>query len=398
MLRPTTFKRTSALAVFAALIALTATAAPAGALTTTDSSSVKLPLGSKGEGLRVKGVKLTAVKPAKLAGATLKLPASDLTLPTVTDATVVLRGGLKLSRGGKSVSIKGLLLTVKGSKLTLTGKVGNDRISLATGSAVGTSIDTVASSAKLAGSKLTATKRAAGALNKALKVKSFKNARLGNLSGQAVVKRDAPIGPGGGDTPSSVFPSNEPPVLTRPSSATDVTTAGPLTWWPRESLIVYVREGLGTVGAEGSGTSAGTPISHTSEHACATSTGALPAGPYSFNLPFSHGWYDAASSSAALYYSGGVRFSYPSHGLNIFASDLEIEFNGANSRVIARVIDPDHPTGQRVVILTLPAAAPTASNTLTKYLTYITSEGNGALGGFYTPGSQWGCVEAAFAG
>lgn len=53
----------------------------ASAADATNGDVIVVPLGKKGSGLRVKGIKLSAISPAKVSGSKLTLPVADVTLP-----------------------------------------------------------------------------------------------------------------------------------------------------------------------------------------------------------------------------------------------------------------------------------------------------------------------------
>src|SRR5688572_19735105 len=111
----------------------------ASAADPTAGDKVVIPLGKKGKGLRVKGVKIRAIKPAKLVGSTVSLPVSTITLPRGTEGQIVLRGGFQLVSGRRKVAIQGLMVKLVGSKLTITGKAGSSRYQLFSGKAGGSS-------------------------------------------------------------------------------------------------------------------------------------------------------------------------------------------------------------------------------------------------------------------
>lgn len=136
------------------------------------------------------------------------------------------------------------------------------------------------------------------------------------------------------------------------------------------------------------------------DHICPeTQPGA--AGVFSYSMPFVDGWWHAASNTGALYYSGLIRFTYADHGINIGFASAEVEFNHASSRVIYRVTDPDNPAGKRGDVVSLPELAsinPVSNGSVTEYAAQISTVGNQALGGLYSTGGPFGCIQVGFSG
>lgn len=367
----------------------------ASAAEATAGDTVTIPLGGKGKGLRAKGARVTPVSPATIRGATVVLPVSTITVPLLNEGTLVLRGGFVVKSGKRKVTVQGLLLTLRGGKVTATGKVGSRRVTIFTGSSAGSLIDAATTSVTAISSKLSLTPAGAKQLNKALRSRAFKRAALGRLSGTAKAKpQSSTAPPPGGGTPNSDFNWTEPPVLSQPSGAVPATSS-PLTVWPRVSFINYLRMGGGGANSEGpaSDGSAINPI----DHICPDDAPAS-AGVFSFNMPFSSGWWHAASNTGAFYFSGTIRFTYPDHGINIAITDAEVEFNGASSRVIYKISDPDNLAGKRGDLVTLPGLASTnpVPGVLAEYEADVSTVGNQALGGLYTIGSPFGCIEMNF--
>ncbi|MBK5219400.1 MAG: HtaA domain-containing protein [Thermoleophilia bacterium] len=113
-----------------------------------------------------------------------------------------------------------------------------------------------------------------------------------------------------------------------------------------------------------------------------------------------------ATGSAGVYGQGSVAFRWQGHGIDLSATDPEIEINGAASRAIFRfkgsggTAYPD----QRAVLLSLDQSGqPTISNG-GKTVTYslmrgtLTADGVNVFAGFYTPpdNDEFGCVSVAF--
>lgn len=125
--------------VIAALLALLALAPLASAASdpvgTNSTATVTLNKGFV-KGLKKKGVKTSAVNPAKLKGSKLTLKVTGGTIdPTTGKGSVTLGGGLKFKAGKKAATVKKLVLTntkttVLGAKLT--GNVGGKNVVFAT--------------------------------------------------------------------------------------------------------------------------------------------------------------------------------------------------------------------------------------------------------------------------
>jgi hypothetical protein len=170
----------------------------------------------------------------------------------------------------------------------------------------------------------------------------------------------------------------------------------------RDSWIRYVNTQEPPQTLEGA--SAEAPIAENS-HPCPNSpAGTNPTLAYSYDFPFANGWYDAASGSAALYYSGGVRFSFPAHGIDVTARSPEIEINGAASRAIFRLrgaAQTPYPD-KRAALLSLPASTPVAG--LPNSFGFpgplrgtLTAAGQKVFAGFYPPPNDgFGCFSISF--
>lgn len=398
MLVSTRFPARTLAVVVAALITAVALIAiapsRANAVEATSDSVVEIPLGATGKGLRVKGVKLTALSPAKISKGKLRLKVSDVAVESATKATVVLRGGLKLSKGKRSIKAQGLLIEASGKKLKITGKVGSKRITVLTGTS---SLQLVTAATQQVVAPAVTVKLSPGAgkaIRSALKLNKSPNGSLGTFV--AVAKADLPK-PGGntGVTLQDLAGAR----LARPVTAVDVT-GQPLKWWLRDSWIRYVTFNLPQDGATGD-----SPIKDTS-HVCQDTATTGTSKVYAINLPFQSGWWDAASSTGALYYGGAVRWYFPDRGIDITASGAEIEINGTSSRAIFRFDDAAEKTAKRGAFLGLniaaplsgPALAPNAGTTRIKSTIFTDPATNpfGSFVGQYTGNPGWGCFDIGF--
>lgn len=203
-------------------------------------------------------------------------------------------------------------------------------------------------------------------------------------------------------TPKSGPLGDEPPLLPRPASAVEVS-GGSLTWHVRDSWIRYVNTGASPEALEGASAE---PAIEEDSHPCPDRPGGTnPTLVYSYSFPFSNGWYDAASGTAALYYSGGVRFTYPSRGIDLTTRNPEIEINGAASRAIFRLRgagDTPYPD-RRAPLLNLatggsPSEGPASSFGFPSPLRgKLTDDGQNVFAGFYPPPNDgFGCVSVSF--
>jgi Htaa len=195
---------------------------------------------------------------------------------------------------------------------------------------------------------------------------------------------------------------NEPPLLARPASAIDVSSAT-LTWHVRDSWIRYSNSEVAPQAIEGASPGAAIPGG---SHPCPDQpVEGAPTLVYSFSFPFASGWYDPPTGTTALYESGGIRFSYPSRGIDMTMRNPEIEINGAASRAILRLRSG---AGQdpRVAFLNLAASASPVENPAGTF-TYaapvrgaLSPEGQagfGSFGSIYSPPNNgFGCFSISF--
>jgi hypothetical protein len=246
------------------------------------------------------------------------------------------------------------------------------------------------------------TRTAGRLIKRSLRLRRTPSGRAGAVSVDALVNLpssvQAPAGgspvPGSGAPPQSGVISNEPPLLARPASAVDVTAAT-VTWHVRDSWIRYIASGNGT--SPLGGAVPGAAIAPEG-HACSDSPGAAPPLVYSYTMPFVRGWHDAASGQTALYTTGGVRFLFATHGIDLEVNDLEIELNGASSRVIARFDGRQSttPGNKRAVLVDLATAGPAPGATATVRGTLPATGSLDVFAGFYPPRAGFGCVTVSY--
>ena len=203
-----------------------------------------------------------------------------------------------------------------------------------------------------------------------------------------------------GSQPGAV--SSEPPLLARPASAVDVSGAT-LTWHVRDSWIRYANSEATPEAIEGASPAPAIPES---SHPCPDRPAeTAPTLVYSYSFPFANGWYDPPTGTTALYHSGGIRFSYPSRGIDLTMRNPEIEIAGGASRTILR-LRSGAGNDPRVSFLALAAAAapiesPAGTFTYSSPLrAALTPEGQaafGSFGGIYSPPNNgFGCFSIAF--
>jgi Htaa protein len=206
----------------------------------------------------------------------------------------------------------------------------------------------------------------------------------------------------GPNSPRSGGLGDEPPLLPRPASAVDVAGAS-LTWHVRDSWIRYVNTEVAPETLEGA--SAEAAIAENSHPCPDRPAGTNPTLVYSYDFPFSSGWYDPASGTAALYYRGGVRFTFPGHGIDLSARNPEIEVNGAASRAIFRMrgsAETPYPD-QRAAMLSLATPGPPSEGPVSNFgfpapvRGSLTGDGQAVFAGFYPPPNNgFGCFDVSF--
>jgi hypothetical protein len=188
------------------------------------------------------------------------------------------------------------------------------------------------------------------------------------------------------EDPTAEVPE-EPPVLTRPAGAVDLTSAS-VTWRVRESFIRYVSSGDGASAIDGSIPGAPEVVS-----------GATPLV-YNFSFPFASGWSDDASATTLVKGSGGVAFRYCKNTINFQVKEPEIELNGDASRLIFRVHGTDgtaFPNSRAVMVgLKLSEAESVQTvgdtTTYTKIPGFVPLESAGIFADFYMPGAEFGSI------
>lgn len=397
----------------AALVA--AIALPAAALGAAGGSARLALNGPAANALRAQGVGIAPIAPATGSAKRVALPVAAGLAGNQT-TLVRYRGGLSLSAGkGKRVRLTGLILRLA-KRSTLEAKLGGERLPLFSVEGGKREINAVGGAVLFGGLRLKLTGKAARALGKRLGLR-LAAGRFGSASGTGVrltTSAPAPIAPtgsggGGGSAPAqqSAFcplpsgPGNggeaNPPLATRPPGAVDVTGAT-LSWRVRESFIQYVATGGGTTPLEGA--SAAPPV---------LLPGASAALSYDFGFPFANGWLDTgadpaspADDRAAIYFNGGLRFRYNTHGLDILASKPELELGGGASRAIFTISENGGAPSRQVLVTLDLSRAGAISQTGSSYTydrvpgTVPSGTASSVFAGFYAPGTDFGCFSVSF--
>jgi hypothetical protein len=407
--------RTAAVAAGLILVAIAAVAPAAPAAS--EQAVLKLN-GGAAKALRAGGVKIAPAGAAQGGSRQMRLP---IGAGLVGSSTTVLRlgGGLTLSKGKQQLQLRDLRLTL-GRRASLGGKLGGESLGLFRVLKGGQrELDPVRGSAKLGGLRLKLRGPAAREIEQRLGLEQRLMGVIGVLSatkdglipagagpgagGGGGAKPTTPVGPSPGSAscglPASGGPAPEDPVplAPRPPGAVNVTAAT-VSWDVRESFIRYINTGEGT--SVSGGAVAAAPEVRAGSSAALT---------YKFGFPFANGWHDAganptdpADDRAALYFTGGVRFLYSAHGIDLRTSAPEIEIGGGSSRAIFAVAEGDA-AAERQVIVNLDLSRAGAVQSSGSTVTYERVPGaipSGAatslFAGFYAPGTDFGCFTVSY--
>jgi hypothetical protein len=394
----------AALAVGLILAALAAVAPAAPAA----SGQAVLELnGAAAKALRASGVRIAPTGAAQGSAKQVRLP---IGAGLVGSSTTVLRfgGGLALSRGKQRLQLGGLRLTL-GKAASLRGRLGAESLGLFRVLEGGRrELDPARGSIRLSGLRLKLRRGAAKEIAERLGLTRRLTGNFGVLSateeGLQPGSPPPPAGPtaqgsAGCSVPSTAgSPPEQPlPVAARPAGAVDITGAT-VSWDVRESFIRYINTGEGT-SVFGGATAAAPEVRAGS---------AVPLT-YSFGFPFANGWHhpganpsDPADDKAALYFTGGVRFLYSSHGIDLRTSAPELEIAGGASRAIFAVAEGEAAPERQVIVnldLSRAASVQAAGSTVTyQYVPGAIPEGTASsvFAGFYAPGTDFGCFTVSY--
>jgi hypothetical protein len=393
---------------------------PAGASAATapatgDGTTALTLKGAAATKLAQRGVTVSAVAPAKAKGKTITLPVRTATVGTA--ATLGHSGGLRLRAHGRSLTLSAPSLRLGASGSRLTAKVGKATTTVLTVDAAQRKLNATAGSVALTGATVRLTAAGARAIAKALKVTRLAPGVLGTLTVDA--KRAStssgggagtgttpttggggtttpgaggggtttPGGGGGGTTPTPPVDLGGPAPLARPATAVDVSAAS-ITWHVRDSFIQYINTGEGTAVSGGA----------TADPASVQPGSATPLV-YQFHFPFKAGWYDPASKTTRLTYTGTVTFSYQQHGIKLTARDPEIEINGTGSRAVFVTANTGESEKRGILVKLDPtgtfADAGTAHTWTQVPGTIPADAGESVFAGFYAANDPFGWITVA---
>jgi hypothetical protein len=382
----------AALAALALALVLVS-AAPAGAAEPGGSANLVVAAG-KWRTMAERGIWLGGSGAAESEGRRTRLSVRG---GTIADASARLLnpGALELTAGSGRTKATVELTAMRielGPKSWLSAKIGKQRrpvFDLARGTL---STNAASGAAKLEGARVSWRPATLRTLRKRLGA-HLPGGTLGSLSLTAATLL--------AETPQSGPIAVASPLLPRPATAVNVTAAT-LAWHVRDSWVRYLNTEQAPQALEGAVPQAAIPES---EHPCPDRPAETnPTLVYSFDFPFANGWYDPPSGSAALYYRGGVRFSYPSHGIEIVARSPEIEINGAASQAIFNLYGGGQTAypEQRASLLRLAPSTPAQSGPGAfgfpgPLRGNLTADGQRVFAGFYPPPNDgFGCVSISF--
>jgi len=392
----------------AAGLVLAAIAAAAPAAPAASGQAVLELNGAAAKALRASGVQISPTGAAQGGSRQVRLP---IGAGLVGSSTTVLRlgGGLTLSKGKQRLQLGGLRLTL-GKAASLRGKLGGESVGLFRVLKGGQrQLDPARGSVRLSGLRLKLRRGAAKQIVERLGLDRRLTGSFGVLSaakeGLQPGSPPSSAGPTGGkgsagcSVPSTAgTPPEQPlPLATRPAGAVDITGAT-VSWDVRESFIRYINTGEGT-SVFGGATAAAPEVR----------AGTSVPLTYSFGFPFASGWHhpganpaDPADDKAALYFTGGVRFLYSAHGIDLRTSAPELELAGGASRAIFAVAEGEAaPERQVIVNLDLSRAASIQASGATVTYQYVPGaipEGTASsvFAGFYAPGTDFGCFSVSY--
>lgn len=396
----------TAAATAGAILALSAAAAPAA---TAPNGNGTLELnGAAAQVLREDKVRIAPLGAASGGARRVVLP---VRAGLVGSSVTVLRlgGGIAFTHGKRRLKLSALRLTL-GRRASVAGKIGSKNLALFQVLKGGQrEVDATRGSVRLSGLRLQLRRPVAREISERLRLEQ----RLPRAFGVLAVTKEGLVPAAGGPSspgdskqastgcplPSTAGPAPEEPVAVaaRPPGAVDVTSAT-ISWDVRDSFIRYVNTGEGT-SVFGGATAAAPEVR----------PGTSAALTYSFGFPFASGWHDPganpvdpADDRAAVYFTGGVRFLYSAHGIDLRTSAPEIEIAGGASRAIFSVAEGEA-AAERQVIVNLDLASAAAVQTSGNTVTYERVPGaipsgtaTSVFAGFYEPGTDFGCFTVSY--
>ena len=404
---PLTRIRSGVAAVTAgAILALSTAAAPAA--TAPDGNGALELSGAAAQALREDGVRIAPLGAASGGARRVVLP---VRAGLVGSSVTVLRlgGGISLVDGKRRLRLTDLRLTL-GRRASIRGKLGGERLTLFQVKGGQREVDATRGSVRLGGLRLKLPRSVAREIAGRLRLER----RLPRGFGVLAVTKEG-LTPGSGPSsppadpskasatgcplPGTAGPAPEEPLppAARPPAAVDVTSAT-ISWDVRDSFIRYVNTGEGT--SVFGGATAAAPEVRPGSSAPLT---------YGFGFPFASGWHDPganpadpADDRAAVYFTGGVRFLYGAHGIDLRTSAPEIEIAGGASRAVFSVAEGEA-AAERQVIANLDLAGAAAVQTSGDTVTYERVPGaipsgtaTSVFAGFYEPGTDFGCFTVSY--
>lgn len=384
-----------------ALIALLPAALPAtaSAETPTGDPVITIPLGKSGSGLRAKGVKVTAFGGGVIRSGSVGLLVNDISVGSASRINLVLSGGVKLKTKKRSLTVKGFFVQVTSRHVNVTAKVGSKRIRVIEGKLDSAAqFDIARIAASFAAGKATLTRTAVKSIRSKLRHFSPRSRSIGRLAGNVFVV--TPPQTGAVTPPTTAYsclpvsgPASGP---SKPATAVDIS-CGFVVFNTRDSWTKYIE--LNTPIEPASGL----PAYDGKNHVCpdAGTPGFVDA--YSFSLPVTSGWWDAASGTGYIASAGGVHYQSGARGIDITIKDLEISIDGASSMTYVTATSSDDPTPKRFAFASFNPAAPLAGQqpepgvSLSRLKLTLTDESlTGLFGSMYDPPVGFGCVDMGF--
>jgi hypothetical protein len=383
------------LVIACAVAALILTAPASAPAATSGSATFDVAKGTAGKALKRAGVRVRAVKPAKLRKGRFELPTASVRLGV--SATIRHKGGVRFQRGRRKVTFTSLQTTL-GPVSSVTGRVGGKgkRLVLFTvrpakGSRV--SLDPAVGTAALSSARVTLHAQAVRVLRKRLKTKRI---RTGSLGAAVIVGTDSRAGrrtagpgttgstPGGsaGGGGGTTQPAPPPPTPVEPGWTVWTSSHLPGTG-DHKSFINYLTQPWGCLDM---------PNGQAAPEQGATYVAA--GNKYDFRLP------QASVSATRVVHTGQIHYTLPCHGLDQSMGNLE--FDLATGRVYADGLKDDRSdpfgestpyTDRHVLDLELASATRQTTGNATTYTGVRATVAAGAqdiVGDSYPAGTEWG--------
>lgn len=371
--------------VVLAALAMLSLAAPPSALAGAGEGTAVLALdGPGGERLARSGLRLRAADGAAAFRGRVALPVVAVRSRRGLPVSLRLGGTVTLiaarrDRRPLSLTLRALRLRL-GPAARLTALTGGRRLVVVVAVARQRWFDRRTGSIRLERLDIRLTARSAGLLRRVLGVPASGGSRIGSLSLDAIL--------GSKNAPGSAAPA-------RPPSAVEVTSAS-LGWHVRDSFVQYINagEGIEPFGGARAGPATVRPGSDRPLR-------------YDFDLPFAHGWYDERRRIAVLWFSGGLRFGYRAHGIDLRAAAARVEIIGARragsrATFVLRGRAGTRLRGRRQTLMDLrPDGAASSPDGRTHSFgripaTVPAGAQTSVFAGFYRPGDEFGWVSLSF--